>query len=328
SGLVYGDGAKNEAFGLATKHSDDDLLLQGWGGSKFDFDSNVDGPTQGWLVQSVVLKAGAFSHFLDGAVIQSGEHTFATDLKQLVIGAEIAGLGESELEVGAALIYDRALTEPERMQVESYLQTKYITGSGEANLLAAAVSAVDTAPEDPALLADAAPDASFNDSAPENAPHEAAGSGGDDMLYARSGGDWLDGGAGNDHLFDGQGSDTMIGGAGADEFVFHGNHNNAGERDLVADLNFADDDRLVFVEFDPGTFNPDDKNTVEEGAGASVLSVEGLLGLDDLSGVSLHRLGEAHALLRMDPDMGGASEIELMFGGASAAEFEMRWLGA
>ncbi|WP_340110481.1 Ig-like domain-containing protein, partial [Pikeienuella sp. HZG-20] len=130
SGLVYGDGAKNEAFGLATKNTDQDLLLQGWGGSKFDFDSNVDGPTQGWMVQSVVLKAGMFSHYLDGAEIQSGAHTFATDLKQLVIGGEIAGLGESALEVGAALIYDRALTEPERLQVESFLQSKYLVDDG------------------------------------------------------------------------------------------------------------------------------------------------------------------------------------------------------
>lgn len=82
----------------------------------------------------------------------------------------------------------------------------------------------------------------------------------------------------------------MTGGAGGDKFVFYGTDNNLGERDLVTDLNFADDDRLVFGHFDSGTFNPDDKNTVADGAGALVLSFEDLLKLDDLSGFSLLRM--------------------------------------
>ena len=48
-------------------------------------------------------------------------------MKKLVLGAEIGGLGESQLEVAAALIYDRALDATERAQVESYLQQKYST---------------------------------------------------------------------------------------------------------------------------------------------------------------------------------------------------------
>ena len=78
------------------------------------------------MVQSVVLEGGAFDHYLNGGLIQSGNHTFATDLQKLIIGAEIAGYGESELEVAAGLIYDRALTDTERQDVEAYLQTMYI----------------------------------------------------------------------------------------------------------------------------------------------------------------------------------------------------------
>ena len=125
SGLVYGDGEQNEAFGLVSKYGDEDLTVQGWGGRN-DFDSNVDGPAQGWMVQSVVLDDDEFDHYRDGKRIDSGKHDFATDAERIVIGAEIAGLGESELEVGAALIYNRALTEPERMQVEEHLQTMYV----------------------------------------------------------------------------------------------------------------------------------------------------------------------------------------------------------
>jgi hypothetical protein len=61
-------------------------------------------------------------------LIDSDPHTFNTDLKKLVLGAEIAGLGESNLNVAAALIYDRALGVAERSQVEDYLQNKYLGG--------------------------------------------------------------------------------------------------------------------------------------------------------------------------------------------------------
>ncbi|WP_170134077.1 hypothetical protein [Palleronia aestuarii] len=46
---------------------------------------------------------------------------FATDLQRLVLGGEIGGLGESEMEIGAALIYNRALSD-----AETYLQTTYV----------------------------------------------------------------------------------------------------------------------------------------------------------------------------------------------------------
>lgn len=127
SGFVYGDGAQNQAFGLVSKYNDGDLTVQGWGG-KNDFDSNVNGPAQGWMVQSVVLDDGVFEHYRNGDLIDSGKHAFATDVKRIVIGAEIAGLGESEMQVGAALIYNRALTDTERMHVETYLETTYFDG--------------------------------------------------------------------------------------------------------------------------------------------------------------------------------------------------------
>ena len=64
----------------------------------------------------------------DGALIDSDTHVFNTDLKKLVLGAEIKGAGEAQLKLGAVLIYDRAVTETERLQIEDFLKTKYITG--------------------------------------------------------------------------------------------------------------------------------------------------------------------------------------------------------
>ncbi|MBG6211981.1 VCBS repeat-containing protein, partial [Labrenzia sp. EL_126] len=124
SGLVYGDGAQNQTFGLVTAR-DEHLEVQGWGSSN-DFDSSVDGLTQGWMVQSVIMSENTFTHYQDGVVIDSDTHIFETDLQRLLIGAEINDKGESTMEVASALIYDRALSDTERGEVESYLQQLYI----------------------------------------------------------------------------------------------------------------------------------------------------------------------------------------------------------
>ena len=79
-------------------------------------------------MQSVVLDDNVISHYLNGVLIDSDPHAFNTDLKKLVIGAEIAGIGEAQLEVAAALVYNRALDATERAQVETYLQQKYVDG--------------------------------------------------------------------------------------------------------------------------------------------------------------------------------------------------------
>ena len=84
-------------------------------------------------MQSVVLSNNVTSHYKNGTLIDSDTHTFNTDLKKLVLGAEIKGLGESQLAIGAVLIYNRALTATERGQVEAFLQTKYLGGSTSTN---------------------------------------------------------------------------------------------------------------------------------------------------------------------------------------------------
>ena len=124
SGVAYGDGARNQAFGLVTSKAGD-LMVQGWGKAN-DFISTENGVTGGFLVQSVVLSSNTTFHYKNGTLIDSDSKTFATDLQKLVIGAEIGGAGESKLNVAAALIYDRALTDAERMSVETHLQQLFI----------------------------------------------------------------------------------------------------------------------------------------------------------------------------------------------------------
>jgi|GEM_PF-2225366 len=149
AGVAYGDGVRNETFGLVSSWNNETLSVQGYGGSN-DFDSGIEAASPGWLVQSVVLDDGAFNHYLNGGLIDSGSHTFNTDLQRLVLGEEIRGLGESQLEIAAVLIYDRALNESERVQVEDFLQKKYIADPN--NIAPVAADDAVTFVEDTAIV--------------------------------------------------------------------------------------------------------------------------------------------------------------------------------
>ncbi len=128
SGVTYGTSTSNQTFGLVADGSSGNFAVQGWGG-KNDFASAVDGISPGWAVQSAVLSNDVLSQYLDGGLIDTNTHTFNTTLTKLVLGAHIKGAAEGEMNIAAVLIYDRALSEGERQQVEDFLQTKYITDS-------------------------------------------------------------------------------------------------------------------------------------------------------------------------------------------------------
>ena len=125
AGVVYGNGAPNEAFGLTANSKNDSAQLQGWGASN-DFASGFDAVAGAFFVQSAVLDSNTFSLYQNGFLIESNSHVFNTDPQSIMMGGEIAGLGESALYLAAVLIYDRALSEAERLDVEAYLQATYI----------------------------------------------------------------------------------------------------------------------------------------------------------------------------------------------------------
>jgi len=102
-----------------------------------------------------------------------------------------------------------------------------------------------------------------------------------DLLFGNKGNDYLDGGSGNDILFGGAGDDwliggggddLLIGGCGADQFRFDGRQvSGCRDTDIVADLNFAQGDKLVVYGFKPGTF--DDKDGITETSGGNDLDI-------------------------------------------------------
>jgi hypothetical protein len=124
-GIDYGATNCNNAFGLIVH--DSQLQVHGWC-DDFTADASADVGPDGWMTHSAVLSSDQVTHYKDGTQIDQYTHTYATDPQKLVIGAEIDGSPQVDMEVAEVLIYDRALSDTERQQVENYLQEKYGLG--------------------------------------------------------------------------------------------------------------------------------------------------------------------------------------------------------
>ncbi len=125
-GFAWGQTALNQAFGVVVS-SGGDLMVQAWGSTN-DKISATPGTGQGWLVQSTVVDSNSMSHFADGLLIDSFGHTYNTASNgKIVLGSELDGSPHLDMDVGAVLVFDRALTAAERQNVEGYLTNKYLT---------------------------------------------------------------------------------------------------------------------------------------------------------------------------------------------------------
>jgi len=138
-GFAYGSVGANRAFGLVTNQIDQGTLtVQGWG-PIWDDESLIRGQGVGWLVQSAVVDSNVLTHYANGFEIDNVPHTYDTIVTKMVIGEEIRGQYDIDMQIAAVLVYDRALTNSERTTVENYLQDKYLNGS-PVNLPPAAVN--------------------------------------------------------------------------------------------------------------------------------------------------------------------------------------------
>jgi hypothetical protein len=142
AGLVYGNSSNNQAFGLTLEGNENDLTVQGWGGSNdrpTDVDGVIDpatGQQRGFISHAVVFDGATYSHYLNGQPIDSGSKTYQTNLQDLFIGRNLNG-GEVPLSVAAAFIYNQALNASEFTAVEDYIQTTYLTPGGNTQPVAA-----------------------------------------------------------------------------------------------------------------------------------------------------------------------------------------------
>ncbi|MEN0065796.1 MAG: right-handed parallel beta-helix repeat-containing protein [Myxococcota bacterium] len=120
-GFHWGTNSSNQAFGLIVDNNGD-LSVRAHSN---DQDSAYRGIKQGWLVQSVVYGAGAGTHYLDGIIIDEWTTTYNTTAGRSVLAVELDESGHNTMDVAAVLVYDRALTDSERQQIENYLQNRY-----------------------------------------------------------------------------------------------------------------------------------------------------------------------------------------------------------
>jgi len=134
-GVSYG--APGSLFGLGVAANTGTppsafLTVLGWG-SRDTISSSpavVDGSSTGWMVQSVVVSANNMTHYRDGVEIDTRTLAYNTSSAQLVLGSEIDGAPNVDMQLAAVAIYDNALSESERSEVRSYLQNKYFGGGG------------------------------------------------------------------------------------------------------------------------------------------------------------------------------------------------------
>jgi hypothetical protein len=124
AGFAYGTPSANRAFGPALTPTGT-LGVQGWGGAN-DFESNppTDG-VGGWLSQSVIYGGGTVTQFRNGVGIGSRSHSYNTGTSAIRLGEEINGGKNLNMDVAEVLVYDRALSEIDRQQIESYIQQRY-----------------------------------------------------------------------------------------------------------------------------------------------------------------------------------------------------------
>jgi hypothetical protein len=125
-GVAYGAAACNNAFGLIVH--DSSLQVQGWC-EDFTAPASAEVGSGDWLTQSAVLSGDQVTHYKNGTQIDQFTHTYDTDPQKIVVGAELDEDPYVDMEVAEVVVYDRALTDTERQQVEQYLQDKYGIGA-------------------------------------------------------------------------------------------------------------------------------------------------------------------------------------------------------
>lgn len=127
-GLGYGTNFCNEAFQIINRPRDGSLMLAGWCGAN-SFGTTAEGQGAGWIIQAVRLQSDTYTHYKNDQVIDSGTHVFNTVISTLNVGTEVNSNSDATMDIAAALIYDRALSDAELELVRTYLEGKYLGGS-------------------------------------------------------------------------------------------------------------------------------------------------------------------------------------------------------
>lgn len=128
-GFTWGTNTNNAAFGLVVS-SAGNAMVQRWGTS-FDRESSTLVNGAGWLSHSTIFNSSTgWAMYVNGASVAgtSNLQTLATAAGDMVFGTEIDGAPFASLQVAELVVYSRALSESERIQLENYFHSRYGVG--------------------------------------------------------------------------------------------------------------------------------------------------------------------------------------------------------
>jgi hypothetical protein len=134
TGLVYGTNSAEGAFGLVGNAGSGNLGVATGGGTNLA--TTAQGLGAGWLVQSALFEGGTLRQYKNGTLLETASPALNTVAGALLLGGSLDG-SNSDMDLAAVLVYNRALTAAERLRVEAYLQHKYFGLSNDCVNLSA-----------------------------------------------------------------------------------------------------------------------------------------------------------------------------------------------
>ena len=127
-GFSWGNLSCNRVFGLGLSNTGK-YMVQGWCPANDQISDQAPGGTE-WVTHGAVVSANNLSQYLDGTRIGTlNDHAFNTSNARLRLGRNLDDSTFVRMNVAEILVFDRALADSERTQIEDYFQTKYVGGS-------------------------------------------------------------------------------------------------------------------------------------------------------------------------------------------------------
>ena len=124
-GFAWGNIACNRVFGVGLS-DDGDYMVQGWCPANDQISEQAPGGAE-WVTHAAVLSANNLSQYINGTRVGTlADHKFNTSNARLRIGRNLDDSTFVRMNVAEILVFDRALADSERAQIEDYFQGKFV----------------------------------------------------------------------------------------------------------------------------------------------------------------------------------------------------------
>lgn len=155
-GFVYGSHAGNRAFGVMNSPLGYYSVYAFHAANNHE--SGVISDNAGWNVQTVTLDGGNLSHHVNGNLVQQVQHSYNTGADAIRIGGALNDRSFHDMDIAEIIVFNRALSESERLDMEQYFRTTYFTTASqyERELVVGSLAepiAIETMPDGKLLIA-------------------------------------------------------------------------------------------------------------------------------------------------------------------------------